>query len=66
MSVERLCPTCQAPAAARATNEAWPFCSDRCRLQDLGRWFGEGYRIPGERAGDGSGALSNGGEEDAQ
>jgi endogenous inhibitor of DNA gyrase (YacG/DUF329 family) len=23
-----------------------PFCSDRCRLIDLGRWLGQGYRIP--------------------
>lgn len=21
----------------------WPFCSERCRLAELGRWFGEGY-----------------------
>jgi endogenous inhibitor of DNA gyrase (YacG/DUF329 family) len=25
-----------------------PFCSRRCRLIDLGRWLGEGYRIPSE------------------
>jgi endogenous inhibitor of DNA gyrase (YacG/DUF329 family) len=25
-----------------------PFCSRRCRLIDLGRWLGEGYRIPAE------------------
>jgi endogenous inhibitor of DNA gyrase (YacG/DUF329 family) len=25
---------------------AYPFCSERCRLIDLGRWLGEGYRIP--------------------
>lgn len=23
----------------------FPFCSDRCRLADLSKWFGEGYRI---------------------
>jgi endogenous inhibitor of DNA gyrase (YacG/DUF329 family) len=23
-----------------------PFCSDRCRLLDLGRWLDEAYRIP--------------------
>jgi endogenous inhibitor of DNA gyrase (YacG/DUF329 family) len=26
----------------------YPFCSDRCRLIDLGRWLGETYRIPAE------------------
>ncbi|HVC95743.1 MAG TPA: DNA gyrase inhibitor YacG [Pirellulales bacterium] len=23
-----------------------PFCSDRCRLIDLGRWLGESYGVP--------------------
>jgi endogenous inhibitor of DNA gyrase (YacG/DUF329 family) len=27
-----------------------PFCSDRCRLIDLGAWFGEQHRIPDESA----------------
>jgi endogenous inhibitor of DNA gyrase (YacG/DUF329 family) len=22
-----------------------PFCSERCRLIDLGRWLGEGYSV---------------------
>ena len=51
---ERKCPTCGRPVEPRAANPAWPFCSDRCRLADLGRWMGEAYRIPGERAGDGA------------
>ena len=25
----------------------FPFCSDRCKWVDLGRWLGEAYRIPG-------------------
>jgi endogenous inhibitor of DNA gyrase (YacG/DUF329 family) len=25
-----------------------PFCSERCRLQDLARWADEAYRIPGD------------------
>jgi endogenous inhibitor of DNA gyrase (YacG/DUF329 family) len=60
---QRLCPTCGVPATPRAANDAWPFCSDRCRLQDLGKWLGETYRIPGERAGDGSRTLTEGDEE---
>jgi endogenous inhibitor of DNA gyrase (YacG/DUF329 family) len=44
-------------------NGAWPFCSDRCRLADLGRWMGESYRIPGERIGDGA-AVQSVDEED--
>jgi endogenous inhibitor of DNA gyrase (YacG/DUF329 family) len=26
-----------------------PFCSERCKLQDLARWADERYRVPGER-----------------
>lgn len=25
----------------------FPFCSDRCRLIDLGAWFEESYRVAG-------------------
>jgi endogenous inhibitor of DNA gyrase (YacG/DUF329 family) len=25
-----------------------PFCSERCKLQDLARWVDGAYRIPGE------------------
>ncbi len=60
----RRCPTCGNVPAPRAENGAWPFCSDRCRLADLGRWLGESYRIPGERIGDGAAVLSEGDEED--
>ena len=51
---DRRCPTCKGIPAPRGENGAWPFCSDRCRLSDLGRWIGEAYRIPGERVGDGA------------
>jgi endogenous inhibitor of DNA gyrase (YacG/DUF329 family) len=28
---------------------AWrPFCSERCKLADLGRWLSEDYRVPGK------------------
>jgi endogenous inhibitor of DNA gyrase (YacG/DUF329 family) len=28
---------------------AWrPFCSERCKLQDLARWAGGDYRVAGE------------------
>jgi len=29
-----------------------PFCSERCRLIDLGAWFSEQRAIPGDDAGD--------------
>ena len=27
-----------------------PFCSERCKLLDLGKWVFEEYKIPGEKA----------------
>jgi hypothetical protein len=26
----------------------YPFCSERCKQIDLGRWLGEAYRLPAE------------------
>jgi endogenous inhibitor of DNA gyrase (YacG/DUF329 family) len=60
--VAHACPSCRKPVAPRATNRAFPFCSDRCRLLDLGRWLDGAYRVPGDRAGDG--AAGPGGAED--
>jgi uncharacterized protein len=42
----RTCPICRGASAAREQNAAFPFCSERCRLIDLGRWLGEEYRVP--------------------
>jgi endogenous inhibitor of DNA gyrase (YacG/DUF329 family) len=44
MSEAPRCAYCrERPAVA-----AWrPFCSERCKLADLGRWLNGGYRIPG-------------------
>jgi endogenous inhibitor of DNA gyrase (YacG/DUF329 family) len=40
------CPICGRPAAARAENRAFPFCSVRCKKVDLGSWLDERYRVP--------------------
>ena len=40
------CPTCKKPSEPRAENKAFPFCSERCRLIDLGGWLSESYRVP--------------------
>lgn len=37
------CPTCR--ALVTETDEYFPFCSDHCRLIDLGKWASGGYRI---------------------
>ncbi|MCZ2156880.1 MAG: DNA gyrase inhibitor YacG [Bryobacterales bacterium] len=39
------CPVCKRPVYLGA--EDFPFCSERCRLIDLGKWASEEYRIPG-------------------
>jgi endogenous inhibitor of DNA gyrase (YacG/DUF329 family) len=57
------CPICGKPAALRPANRSFPFCSDRCRLVDLGKWLGEEYRIPGGRAGDGAPGGPTGDED---
>jgi hypothetical protein len=43
------CPTCRKPVKEPPPGEtmgAFPFCSDRCKLIDLGRWLGGTYQIP--------------------
>ena len=60
----RRCPTCKQPVAERAVNPAFPFCSERCRLLDLGQWLEGRYRIPGERAGDGAAGPGDEGDEE--
>ena len=39
------CPTCD-KQFERAESKALPFCSDRCRQIDLGRWLSEEQRVP--------------------
>jgi len=42
------CPTCGKLAAWSKQNRWRPFCSERCRLIDLGAWFEGAYRAPAE------------------
>jgi endogenous inhibitor of DNA gyrase (YacG/DUF329 family) len=39
------CPVCDVPVDLEKTPTV-PFCSDRCRLIDLGRWLDESYAVP--------------------
>lgn len=41
------CPTCRKDTTWE-NNPHRPFCSERCKLVDLGAWADERYRIPGE------------------
>ena len=47
------CPRCGKQAAFSPTNKWRPFCSERCRVIDLGKWAAEDYRVPtGEKPGE--------------
>ncbi len=42
------CPTCETAVEWSAASTYRPFCSERCKLIDLGEWVSENHRIPGE------------------
>lgn len=39
------CPTCDKKNTWNNKNEFKPFCSERCKLIDLGEWASENYRV---------------------
>lgn len=42
------CPNCRQPALFAPANPWRPFCSQRCRGEDLGAWANERFRLPAE------------------
>ncbi len=42
------CPYCGRAVATLPANPWRPFCSERCRLLDLGAWLSARHAIPGE------------------
>jgi endogenous inhibitor of DNA gyrase (YacG/DUF329 family) len=40
------CPQCGKAADWTTENRFRPFCSERCKLIDLGAWASEAYRVP--------------------
>lgn len=42
------CPQCGKVVEWDPDNRFRPFCSERCRMIDLGAWASENYRIPVE------------------
>ena len=40
------CPQCGAAVVWTAASKWRPFCSQRCKLIDLGAWASERYRVP--------------------
>ena len=56
------CPTCQRPVEWSDASPFRPFCSERCRLIDLGAWMTEKHAIPGEEVPAPSGHDTDGGD----
>ena len=50
--IQGRCPICSRAyqIAAPADLPSFPFCSERCRLIDLGRWIDGTYALPGPEA----------------
>lgn len=44
-----ICPICKKKTTWEE-NPWRPFCSERCKLIDLGKWASGDYKIPGEKA----------------
>ena len=42
------CPTCGKQVEWTAESKWKPFCSERCKLIDLGEWASESHRIAGD------------------
>ncbi len=42
------CPICKKKTTWEE-NPLRPFCSERCKLIDLGKWASEDYKVPGEK-----------------
>lgn len=40
------CPRCGTQSPYSPDNRWRPFCSERCRVIDLGNWASEAYRVP--------------------
>lgn len=40
------CPSCRKKVPEPAVQTLLPFCSQRCKMVDLGKWFNEEFSIP--------------------
>jgi len=58
------CPTCKKETESAGNYR--PFCSERCKLIDLGKWAGGEYRIPTKERPTEEVHRSNGNREDEE
>ena len=42
------CPVCRTPVEWTPASKFRPFCSQRCKTNDLGAWATGQYQVPGE------------------
>jgi len=63
------CPICDRALEIASLDDlpSFPFCSERCRLIDLGRWIDGAYALPGAEPAkpQPDPPVSDGGEEDS-
>ena len=51
MKLKQFCPICKKPVLYEKGREIpphFPFCSERCKMVDLGKWLTDEYAIEGE------------------
>lgn len=46
------CPQCGGDSPWDESNKWRPFCSERCKMIDLGAWASEAYRVPVQESAD--------------
>lgn len=46
------CPACGGPSVFSPENPSRPFCSERCKLHDLGAWASERFRVEAQDSDD--------------
>ncbi|HTV77949.1 MAG TPA: DNA gyrase inhibitor YacG [Steroidobacteraceae bacterium] len=56
------CPTCGRSIEWSDQSPFRPFCSERCRVIDLGAWLTEKHAIPGSESGPGPEAEEESGD----
>ena len=54
------CPTCRIKHEYRVESAFRPFCSERCKMIDLGAWANDEYKLPTQDAPQ----ADNSGEQD--
>jgi endogenous inhibitor of DNA gyrase (YacG/DUF329 family) len=59
------CPRCGAPVRWGAESPFRPFCSERCKMIDLGAWASEEYRVEAKGEDEDPDAKSAESERDA-